>query len=95
MTKTVSTPREPDAKNAKLAEANRRVVEHFGTSLQRRALESGLTTKQLADRAGKHYDTVHKIAIGARSPQLDTLGDLATSLNMSIADLLTLPAEPA
>lgn len=76
----------------KLKDRNRRIVENVGTRIadERRIRE--LSRQSLADAAGVHYDAIAKLERAERVPNLSTLEQIASALNLPLEMLLRDPS---
>ena len=50
--------------------------------------KSGLSLRQLAEKAGVDFSTIHRIEQGGESPRFATLEKLAKALGISVRDLI-------
>jgi len=64
-----------------------RVHLQFGGHMRRLRISRKLTQEKLAERSELSVDAIRRIERGAFSPSLETLGKLATGLNMSLKTL--------
>lgn len=60
----------------------------LGAVIRAQREELGLTRKELAERTGLSFGTVHHIEIGRRLPSLDSLDALAVGLGTTARALL-------
>lgn len=74
--------------NPKIQKYNDNLVTGLADGIVVLAASEGLTTKDIAERTGLHWDTIHKNVGGIRSPNFKTLALVATALNRTVPDLL-------
>lgn len=60
-----------------------------GKALEERRRAAGLNQEQLAVMAGTTASTISRLERGHRAPQLETIGKLASALNVPIESLFT------
>jgi transcriptional regulator with XRE-family HTH domain len=66
----------------------RNAVPGFGPRLKKLRDAAGLSQQQLADAAGTHPDSIVKLETGTRQPSLELAWRLATTLGVTVLDLL-------
>lgn len=65
----------------------------LGTAIRRLRKSRGESIEGLAGRADVHWTSVSRIENGKQSPSWDLAGNLATALEVDIADLARIAAE--
>lgn len=73
---------------SRIGQQNDQAVAGVGSRIREAREDAGFTRVQLGERAGISYDAVVKLEIGDRSPNLTTLGRIATALSMPVGRLV-------
>ena len=60
----------------------------MGLRIQELRTRAGLSLRQLAERSGVDFSTIHRIEKGDESPRFATLEKLAKALGVSVRDLI-------
>lgn len=60
----------------------------LGKNLKKARTKSGLTQKQVADKAGVHVNWYARLERGEENASLETLKTLSKVLNIKVADLI-------
>ena len=60
----------------------------LGVAIRARREEVGLTRRELAERTGLSFGTIHHVEIGRRLPSLDSLDAVALGLGTTARSLL-------
>lgn len=68
---------------------NKALAHKFGTTVRRLRLEAKMSQEEFADRCGLHRTYIGLIERGERIVTIDTVSKLASTLNISIAQLFT------
>jgi transcriptional regulator with XRE-family HTH domain len=70
------------------------IVALFGQRLRERRLERGMSQAELAHQAEVTTNYVSRLEGGGAAPGIDLVARLATSLGVTVADLVPMPAPP-
>lgn len=75
-------------KTKKKKPTNDDVLDGIGPKLQQCRIAKGWSRETLAQMTDVHYDTIRKLEVGDRSPNLVTLVALANAFGVHVTDLL-------